>query len=58
LSAASEIDVTSYPKFMEALENRRAFFIRMGAKATDHAAVSAYTEELSPTEAETIFSRR
>ena len=57
LSEASGIAVTSYAAFIQALENRRAFFKSMGAAATDHAAVSAYTVELSPAEAAIIFQR-
>ncbi|MFB3886609.1 MAG: glucuronate isomerase [Thermodesulfobacteriota bacterium] len=57
LSKASGINVTSYLKFIRALEDRRAFFKAMGAAATDHAAESAYTEELGPSEAEAIFQR-
>ena len=55
LSEVSGITVDSYQKFIRALEERRAFFKTMGAKATDHAAESAYTAELSPSEAEGIF---
>ena len=40
-----------------ALEQRRAYFIRMGAHATDHAAFTAYTGELSQSEADEIFQR-
>ncbi len=47
----------SYAAFIEALENRRAFFKAMGATATDHAAVSPFTAPLSPAEAEAIFQR-
>nr|MBC7245367.1 glucuronate isomerase [Chloroflexota bacterium] len=57
LSEVSGITVHSYSTFIQALEERRAFFKRMGAKATDHAAESAYTAELSPSEAEAIFQR-
>ncbi len=57
LSQVSGIDATSYPAFIQALEQRRAFFKSMGAKATDHAAVTAYTEQLSDTTAEAIFQR-
>lgn len=55
LSDVSGIDVNSYSSFIEALEKRRAFFISMGATASDHAAISAYTHELSSNETETIF---
>ena len=57
LSNASGIAIDSYQAFIQALENRRAFFKAMGATATDHAAVSAYTAELSAIEAEAIFQR-
>lgn len=57
LSAVSEIDVHSYRSFRNALEKRRAFFRYMGAVATDHAALTAYTELLSDNEADQIFQR-
>lgn len=57
LSATSGIEVGSYAAFIAALENRRAFFKQMGAKATDHAALTAYTNRLSDVEAEAIFQR-
>jgi glucuronate isomerase len=50
-------EITSYKAFVTALEERRAFFRQMGARATDHAALSMYTAELSHAEAETIFTR-
>ncbi|MBP1715017.1 MAG: uxaC, partial [Deltaproteobacteria bacterium] len=55
LGALSGIAVDSYSKFIAALENRRAFFKEMGAKATDHSALTPRTEELSSKEARTIF---
>jgi glucuronate isomerase len=57
LSTATGMTVDSYRKFLRALEDRRAFFKAMGATATDHAAESAYTGELSSSEAEAIFQR-
>ena len=57
LSAISGIDVANYAAFVQALENRRAFFKQMGATATDHAAVTAYTNRLSDAEADAIFQR-
>ncbi len=57
LSRVSGVDIHSYPSFIQALEERRAFFKRMGATATDHAARTPYTEALSPQEAEAIFQR-
>lgn len=57
LSAVSGIDVNNYSSYIQALEQRRAFFKEMGATATDHAALTAYTERLSTAEAERIFQR-
>lgn len=57
LSEVSGIEITSYRDFIAALEQRRAFFKSMGATATDHAALSAYTQSLSESEADSIFQR-
>ena len=57
LSSLSGIDVHDYASLIQALENRRAFFKAMGAAATDHAALTPYTHELTPSEANTIFRR-
>ena len=50
-------EITSFRRFVEALENRRAFFKSMGAVSTDHGVFSPYTHELSDDEAEKIFQR-
>ncbi len=57
LSQVSGIDVIDYRTFLDALTQRRAFFKEMGAKATDHAALTAYTAVLSDHEADAIFQR-
>lgn len=57
LGELSGIDVVDYTSFIRALEERRAFFKRMGAVATDHSAVTPYTERLSAAEAEALFAR-
>jgi glucuronate isomerase len=57
LSDISGIDATSYTRYIQALENRRTFFKAMGARATDHAAITPFTVELSPKDAEAIFQR-
>ncbi len=57
LAEVSGVDIVDHRSFIAALENRRAFFKEMGATATDHAATTPYTENLSETEAETIFQR-
>ncbi|HAE59269.1 MAG TPA: glucuronate isomerase [Anaerolineae bacterium] len=57
LSVVSGVNVTDYSSFIRALEQRREFFKLMGASATDHAALTPATAELTPVEAETIFQR-
>ena len=57
LSEASGVDVVDYAGFIRALEQRRAFFKAMGATATDHAALTAFTALLSPADADAIFAR-
>ncbi|MCY4540283.1 MAG: glucuronate isomerase [Chloroflexi bacterium] len=57
LSDVSGIAIGDYDSYIRALEGRRAYFKTMGATATDHAALTAYTEELNPAEAEAIFQR-
>jgi glucuronate isomerase len=49
--------ITNYKSFIQALEQRRIFFKSMGATATDHAALTPATAELTPSETETIFQR-
>ncbi len=49
--------IISYASYLKAIENRREFFRSMGAKATDHAAVNAYTGKLSDSAADAIFQR-
>jgi len=57
LSEVSGITVDSYPSFIQALEQRRSFFKTMGAKATDHAAQTAYTEALTYAEVDHLFQK-
>jgi glucuronate isomerase len=57
LSKVSGITVTAYSSYIAALEQRRHFFKTLGATATDHAALTAYTARLSVQEADAIFQR-
>ena len=57
LSQVSGVAVRDYPSYIQALEQRRAFFAELGATATDHAALTAHTEVLSGREADAIFQR-
>lgn len=56
LGDAAHIDIGGYDEFIQALENRRSQFRSMGGTATDHAVVEPYTERLSDSEAERLFS--
>lgn len=55
LTELSGITVDSYPRFIQALENRREYFKSLGAVATDHGVLSPYTTQISEKEAERIF---
>jgi glucuronate isomerase len=57
LSGVSGVEVTDYNSYVEALEQRRAFFKEMGALATDHSALSPEVRRLSRGEAEALFAR-
>lgn len=57
LSQVSGVDISSYKGYIQALEQRRGFFKEMGASATDHAALTPYTEILDTEEAGRIFQR-
>jgi glucuronate isomerase len=46
-----------YSSFIRALEQRREFFRAMGATATDHAALTPATAELTPVQSDAIFQR-
>jgi len=50
-------EVTSYDRFITALEDRRRFFKSMGAVATDHGIYSPYAHTLSHKDADAIFQR-
>ncbi len=57
LSDVSSVNVIDYRSYIAALEQRRAHFKALGATATDHAALAAYTQRMSQHHAETIFQR-
>ena len=57
LRHVSGIDVVDYTSFIRAIEQRRAFFKQMGAKAADHAALTAFTTQLTDQDADIIFQR-
>jgi len=57
LSDVTGIDITSYKKYISALEQRREFFISMRATSTDHAVLIPYTHRLQDRAADAIFQR-
>ncbi len=56
LSAAVGREITRTAELVAALEERRSFFLSMGAVATDHGVESAYTAPLFEAEADTILN--
>ncbi len=51
------IEIDSYEKYIQALENRRTFFKSMGAVSTDQGVESPYTHRLNPSEVNGLFDR-
>jgi glucuronate isomerase len=51
------VEIDTARRLIQALEQRRAYFKSMGATATDHAALTPYTAELSDHEANEILRR-
>lgn len=50
-------EITSFSRYVGALEERRGFFMSLGATSTDHAVVEPWTNELTAGQAEAIFRR-
>ena len=57
LGAVVGREITTARALITALEERRVFFKSMGATSTDSGVETPYTEMLSPTEAQAIFTR-
>lgn len=51
------ISIGSYVNYLQAIEGRRAFFKQMGATATDHGALTPYTERLTASEADSLLQK-
>jgi len=49
------MEIGSYAQFIQAIENRRAFFKSMGAVSTDQGVLSPFTHRLDESKAESIF---
>jgi glucuronate isomerase len=50
-------EISSYDRFVRAMEDRRAAFKQLGAVSTDHGVVSPYTHALTLEESRAIFTR-
>lgn len=57
LGEVSGEDVSTWKGYLEALRNRREFFKKNGATATDHGHLTAMTADLPPLEAERLYKR-
>jgi glucuronate isomerase len=57
LAEASGEDVSTWKGYLNALRNRRAYFKKNGATATDHGHLTAQTADLSPADAEKLYGR-
>jgi glucuronate isomerase len=57
LERASTESIVNFADFVRALQERRWYFKRMGATATDHAVLEPYTEALTPEEADRLFQK-
>jgi glucuronate isomerase len=57
LSEITGEDALNYAGYLRALKNRREFFVAHGATSTDHGHPTAFTADLSRTEAEALFAR-
>ncbi len=57
LGEISGTEIMDFASYIRALEQRREFFRAMGATATDHAALTPATAEMSPVETDAVFQR-
>ena len=55
LGEAAQVEVDDYPGYLEALQERRRYFIRHGATSADHSHVDAVMEPLDPADAGRIY---
>ncbi len=57
LSQVSGVDTSSYKGYIQALEERRAFFKEMGATSTDQGVTTPFTTELSEDQAAVLYEK-
>lgn len=57
LAKVSAIDITSFPKFLDALKQRHDFFHKMGCRLSDHGLNACFAQPCSDERAGEIFER-
>jgi glucuronate isomerase len=57
LQQAADMSVTNYKMYIEALRKRHDFFHDMGCRISDHGIETAYAEDYSDSEIESIFQK-
>jgi glucuronate isomerase len=57
LAAASNVDISSFAKFLDALKQRHDYFHSMGGRLSDHGLNHCYADFCSESEAARIFDR-
>ena len=57
LAEISGIDTSTYKGFIQAMENRRAFFKEMGATSTDQGVTTPFTIDLTEEQASTLYDK-
>jgi glucuronate isomerase len=55
LEAASNISITSFTNYLDALKNRHDFFATMGCAISDHGVEQIYSEDYTDAEIEASF---
>jgi glucuronate isomerase len=57
LGSMTDVDITRYDGYLEALEQRRAAFVAAGARSSDHGHPTARTLDLTRAEAAALYDR-
>jgi len=57
LGEAADMDIRDFNAYMEALRKRHAFFHKMGCRLSDHGLETAYAEDYTQKEIESIFKK-
>ena len=57
LSRASNIDITSFARFVDAMRSRSEYFAKHGCRVSDHGLNTMYAEDYTETQVKTIFKK-